>query len=154
MEDKLHCGSFYLIRNIPESYHSADLRSFFSRLVEADSFVCFHYKHRPEHATPSTDDESLSTSAFTSDRPSTSTITSDNSQSGSGRTVSTKCCVAVLEGGGEREESLRSYSNKNWVDSNGDAMALKVRVQRLTVNVTGTDSRPSNIEESGEYISM
>lgn len=147
MEDITDSSSFYLIGNIPGSFHSADLRSFFSRLVEAGSFVCFHYKHRPEHATPSLaskDDESPSTNTSTSDGPSTVMGTID-------RTVSTKCCVVVLERGGERDKSLRSYSNKNWVDSNGDSMPLRVRVQKLTV--TGTDSRPSNNSmESGEYM--
>lgn len=37
-----------VIRNIPSSFHSSDLRSFFSQLIEEKGFDCFHYKHRPE----------------------------------------------------------------------------------------------------------
>ena len=37
-----------IVRNIPSNFHSSDLRSFFSQLIEANGFDCFHYKHRPE----------------------------------------------------------------------------------------------------------
>uniref|UniRef100_F6TDS7 Uncharacterized protein n=1 Tax=Ciona intestinalis TaxID=7719 RepID=F6TDS7_CIOIN len=40
---------FVIVRNIPLSYRSADLRRFFSDAVENESFSCFHFKHRPEH---------------------------------------------------------------------------------------------------------
>ena len=39
---------FAVVRNIPKTYHSADLRRFFSRVIEENVFSCFHYKHRPE----------------------------------------------------------------------------------------------------------
>jgi len=37
-----------LVRNIPRSYRSADLRRFFTDFVEGDKLVCFHFRHRPE----------------------------------------------------------------------------------------------------------
>ena len=39
---------FAVVRNIPKSFHSSDLRNFFSQLIEEKVFLCFHYKHRPE----------------------------------------------------------------------------------------------------------
>ena len=102
-------SSFYLIGNIPASLHSADLRAFFSRLVEGCVFVCFHYKHRPEHSRGE---------GPTSERAETTT----------------KCCVVVLKSGTEEENSfISSYSGKNWVDSNGDPLPSKAHIQLLTV---------------------
>lgn len=128
MEHKLTSSSFFLVGNIPESFHSADLRTFFSQLVESGSFVCFHYKHRPERANPS----------------------GDTSEATAQRTVSTKCCVVLLERGceGKRGDLIKSYSNTNWVDSNGDSMATKVRVQRLSV--TGVAPQGPTHRESSE----
>lgn len=39
---------FALVSNIPKEYHSVDLRNFFSEEVENESFVCFHFIHRPQ----------------------------------------------------------------------------------------------------------
>ena len=112
-------SSFYLIGNIPASLHSADLRAFFSRLVEGCVFVCFHYKHRPEH--------------IRADGPST-------------ERGETKCCVAVLKSASEEERSfVSSYSGKNWVDSNGDTLPSRVRVQLLTVTDQSTPHTSSAI---------
>ncbi|XP_030074308.1 G patch domain-containing protein 3 [Microcaecilia unicolor] len=36
------------VGNIPARFRSAQLRNYFSQLVESDGLVCFHYRHRPE----------------------------------------------------------------------------------------------------------
>lgn len=114
-------SSFYLIGNIPASLHSADLRAFFSRLVEGCVFVCFHYKHRPEH----------------------SRVDGSNTE----RTeTATKCCVAVLKSDSEEKRSfISSYSGKNWLDSNGDTLPSRVRIQLLTVTDQSTPHASSAI---------
>ena len=110
-------SSFYLIGNIPAALRSADLRSFFSRLVEGGVFLCFHYKHRPEHSR----NEVVSTQTHLA------------CESGSFETP-TKCCVAVLKAGVEEEtDFIKAYSNKNWLDSNGDTLLCKTRIQLLTI---------------------
>lgn len=38
---------FILIGHIPPSFHTPDLRNFFSYSIEKESFVCFNYRHRP-----------------------------------------------------------------------------------------------------------
>ena len=101
-------SSFYLIGNIPAALRSADLRNFFSRLVEGSVFLCFHYKHRPEH--------------------------SKSGASTSSSETTTKCCVVVLKAGVEEEtDFIKAYSNKNWLDSNGDVLLCKTRIQSLTI---------------------
>lgn len=37
-----------IITNIPENFHSPDLRNFFSEAIEKDTFNCFHFRHRPQ----------------------------------------------------------------------------------------------------------
>lgn len=102
-------SSFFLIGNIPAALHAADLRAFFSRLTEGGLFLCFHYKHRPEQS------KSEASSNTSSDTPS-------------------KCCVAVLKKGRDEEkEFVKDFSNKNWVNSDGDTMRSKARVQLLNV---------------------
>ncbi|VDL99295.1 unnamed protein product [Schistocephalus solidus] len=41
-------SSLFLISNIPVAFSAADLRRIFSQFVEANAFVCFHYRRRPE----------------------------------------------------------------------------------------------------------
>ena len=45
----LQDSSFFLVRNIPGSFHSYHLRAFFSYFTEKNGFTCFHFRHRPEH---------------------------------------------------------------------------------------------------------
>ena len=40
--------TYSVITNIPHSYHSRDLRNFFSQFIETHGFECFHFRHRPE----------------------------------------------------------------------------------------------------------
>jgi hypothetical protein len=39
---------YAIVHNIPSTYHSRDLRTFFNSFVEAQRFVTFHFLHRPE----------------------------------------------------------------------------------------------------------
>ena len=48
VEEARRC-CFVLVGNIPVELRSADLRAFFSHLVERRAFACFHFRHRPEH---------------------------------------------------------------------------------------------------------
>ncbi|XP_032829367.1 G patch domain-containing protein 3 [Petromyzon marinus] len=45
-------SALVVIANIPGAFRAADLRNFFSQLVESGAFHCFHYRHRPERAEP------------------------------------------------------------------------------------------------------
>ena len=38
---------FVLIGQIPLTFHTPDLRNFFSYSIEKESFICFNYRHRP-----------------------------------------------------------------------------------------------------------
>ncbi|XP_078613380.1 G patch domain-containing protein 3-like [Branchiostoma floridae x Branchiostoma japonicum] len=54
-----------IVGNIPEHFHSADLRNYFSQFIESGGFDCFHFRHRPEARNGDTagenhDEESVS----------------------------------------------------------------------------------------------
>ncbi|XP_076038915.1 G patch domain-containing protein 3-like [Oratosquilla oratoria] len=40
---------YVIVNNIPNSFHTPDLRNFFSDFVENSKFTCFHFRNRPEH---------------------------------------------------------------------------------------------------------
>lgn len=46
--NRLNVDVFALISNIPNSFHSQDLRNYFSQFVEERRFKCFHFRNRPE----------------------------------------------------------------------------------------------------------
>lgn len=39
---------YALVGNIPSDFHTRDLRHFFAQSIESGSFVCFHFRNRPE----------------------------------------------------------------------------------------------------------
>ena len=106
---------YCVVSNIPTSFHSSDLRSFFSRFTESKNFHCFHYKHRPE-IRPGVD------------------INNDSEASA----VETCCCVIRLDES-HSKELLRVYSGKHWVDRQGVYLKLRVRISRLRL----TDDKKS-----------
>ncbi|XP_066946328.1 G patch domain-containing protein 3-like [Macrobrachium rosenbergii] len=38
---------YFLVTNIPEKFHTPELRNFFSEMIEKGAFNCFHFRHRP-----------------------------------------------------------------------------------------------------------
>ncbi|CAJ0582515.1 unnamed protein product, partial [Mesorhabditis spiculigera] len=84
---RLQGKHFALIRNIPRSYHSKNLRIFFADYVENGRFDCFHFKHRPE-------------------------IQDKNAETSS----STFCCVVRFASEDDRASFVADYNGLNWTD--------------------------------------
>ena len=103
--------SYCVVSNIPKDFHSADVRSFFSRFTEENRFDCFHYKHRPEI------------------RPKRDETTSAAADSIS----KTYCCIIRL-GESDVADLLRVYNAKHWVDRKGKYREKRVRLARLKLD--------------------
>ncbi|XP_041378693.1 G patch domain-containing protein 3-like [Gigantopelta aegis] len=97
-----------IINNIPEIYHSADLRNYFSQFIESGKFKCFHYRHRPE------------------------------TQIAQNNTINppvkkTFCCVIKLD-----ELHLKSlmklYHRKHWLDKKGDSISSYCCITKIRVS--------------------
>lgn len=144
-EQKWRDCVFFLVGNIPAKFRSADLRAVFSQLVEKESFVCFHYRHRPEQIqqasladTTSSSTNSESASIACTDVHIDAPIPFPHSRTEAGGVAAkTKCCVVAMErstsGNGGRTFA-QMYANKNWSTADGGFLRQKVRITELKVS--------------------
>lgn len=95
-----------VVRNIPSSFHSSDLKNFFSDFVEDTKFKCFHYKHRPESLRTKVEDNSIEETHV--------------QKVGSG----TCCCVFETVDEESLSEVISKYNDSNWIDRSGDYMKV------------------------------
>ncbi|GAB6030075.1 G patch domain containing 3 [Chamberlinius hualienensis] len=121
-------GMIYaIISNIPESYHSADLRNFFSEMVERVKFKCFHYRHRPELRNVSNEAD----------------VTAPVQK------PKTFCCVIKLKQD-LLTELINKYSGRHWIDGNGDTLNTKCYISKVKVKgeveqqLDHSETQPSN----------
>jgi len=125
-----------LVSNIPQNYHSYDLRRFFSEYVENSKFVCFHYRHRVEKRKPEENDDASTSNVETQndtekDKESGKAPSSSNSSFSREVTArvhktgdneenrnkdATCCCLIKIE-----QQYLKSFIShfhrKHWLDS-------------------------------------
>ena len=103
-----------LMRNIPQDYHSSDLRRFFSEFVETNRFDCFHFRHRPEIKI----DRSV-----------------DDGDEAHGKST-TRCCI-VRAKASHAVGVIRRYNDTHWTNADGEDMESKCFV--VKVKVSGKD---------------
>ena len=162
MDSNVYIGShFYLIGNIPGGFHSYNLRSFFSHLIENNGFACFHFRHRPEY-------RKIRSTTESSSRPVNSIEIEEEgrnekerqshvhqldvsrvvatgplhgeSLSASCSTLSVKadtlCCVVAVKK--EMEREFIKYNNQHWTSGEHDEIISqhKVRLQRIQAPTT------------------
>lgn len=109
---------FAVINNIPNDYHSADLRNFFSQFIEKGGFDCFHFRHRPEKLQPS---ENVGLEVEANQKPELS--------SSSKRSF---CCVVRLIND-NANELIKMYHKQHWLDKKGESIPRLCLITKLTV---------------------
>ena len=120
---KMNCDKnnqivYGIVNNIPNSYHSSDLRNFFSQYVETKGFNCFHFRHRPEkQIRPNQSDEKQNV-------------------------IKTFCCVFRTTDG-RLNELIKLYNKKHWLDKNGDSLPSLCFISKITVSQTNDASKCS-----------
>lgn len=104
---------YCLVSGIPAALRSAQLRAYFSQFVEADGFLCFHYRHRPE-------------------RP--------PAGGGGGEAAAPRtCCCPVAVRPGRARRFVRMYSGKRWVGPGGASLPGRCLIRRVRLSPgTGT----------------
>ncbi|NXH22497.1 GPTC3 protein, partial [Bucco capensis] len=100
---------YCLVSGIPAVLRSAQLRAYFSQLVEAGAFVCFHYRHRPERPPAGGDGKAAAPPP---------------------RTCS--CLVALQPGRARR--FVRMYSGKRWVGPGGVLLPGRCHIRRVCLS--------------------
>ena len=117
-ENDVKDGVYLIINNIPKTFHSSDLRNFFSAFIETGGFICFHYRHRPEVQKPS------------------GTVQNVNKEQS--RRVTNCCVVKVVS---ERvSEFLKSYNGEHWLDKKGESLVTRCFIKRLIFNQSSQTS--------------
>ena len=145
---------FVLVGNIPGELRSAELRAFFSHLVEKRGFVCFHYRHRPEHAAvtaPPRPRQSGSQEGGISNSSVSVTVRGEENP-GENRNppplaAPTHCCVVAVDKR-HASELLRRYGGSHWAKSGGELLRRKVKLSRLTVSYGEVDTHSRESENS------
>lgn len=166
LETEARRYSFALVGNIPSVLRSSDLRAFFSHLVEKGGFFCFHYRHRPEHLTPSRrgqlQTDGVSTAVSSSELSPRGGYGGGEGEAsefkgaaeevaaeGDGvRAAASRCCVVAVERRWEKE-LLRRYRNRSWAKASGESVGGKVRITKLSVSFEEVTTR-SMESEAGE----
>lgn len=120
-----------LILNIPQNFHSSDLRSYFSDLIERQThFSCFHFRHRPQlelikpSETLSFQESNLCLNNRSSgiSAPTSSFISQDS-----------LCCIVNLVNAAARTETIKKYNFQNWVDKDDKFFPIRCIAIAITV---------------------
>ena len=159
MEEEAKKCSFVLVGNIPSELKSADLRAFFSHLVEKGGFACFHYRHRPEHAQPPEQSESgdiLGTPREEAVDDSEGGERTNAGECGVPRrstdaapvSVASRCCVAAVKRAQERE-FLRRYAGRHWARLGGELLRRKIKLSRVSVAFDQAEKGSETVETTG-----
>lgn len=125
---------YLIVSGIPAGLRSAQLRSYFSQFREQRScgFLCFHYRHRPERASPKAAPNSAQTpvgrvlsQTSVADARAPSTLDSAPAQ------ARTCCCVISVRGAAQAQRFFRMYSGRQWLDSQGTWLPGRCFIRRL-----------------------
>lgn len=109
---------YAIINNIPQFYHSSDLRNYFSQFVETRGFDCFHFRHRPEKKTNEHATDSSSTS---------------NDVSLPENVPRTFCCVVKLKAD-RLHKLIKMYHRKHWLDGNGESISMLCYISKIRIS--------------------
>lgn len=124
---------YFAISSIPESFHSADLRNYFSQFVESGGFQCFHYRHRPEIIREHDRPELVSGDQGSSPPPDTENEQGTPVSSAKKRTTKSRCCVVAVRAK-DADRFVRMYAGNHWVSSKGNLLARRCVVKRVKVS--------------------
>lgn len=121
--------AFVIINNIPTSYHSRDLRNFFSQFIETKGFVCFHFRHRPEVKQNKE-----------SSKPVHQVQQEPNPKINDGVNSSTCCCVAKLLPR-RCNQFLELYNKMHWLDIKGETLTSRCFIRKIKVTQNPSDAQ-------------
>uniref|UniRef100_A0A0N5B0J8 G-patch domain-containing protein n=1 Tax=Syphacia muris TaxID=451379 RepID=A0A0N5B0J8_9BILA len=105
-----------IIRNIPQRYHSKDLRYYFAEFVENGFFRCFHFRHRPEVQ-----------------------INNRRMQRNCNSSESTCCCLVSFDNTELRSKFKNTFHGQFWTDTDGNQLCSRCYVFNVKLDEAKTD---------------
>ena len=147
LQFKLSTVKFLFISNIPNGFDAADLRYFFSELIQVGAFIVFHYKRRRHLTSP--------THGGDGPKPNRNLINNDkNNDNNEGRGEGegeSCCCYCIVKR--EFVDIVLSYNGSSWYDKNDSFIDSKCRVQLVQVikgNVKSTATTESQSQSQSQ----
>ncbi|RUS69268.1 hypothetical protein EGW08_022973, partial [Elysia chlorotica] len=131
---------YVAVTNIPNDYHASDLRAHFSALVESRSFICFHFRHRPEKSPEPSEGSNFPDSKG----PKYHSAMNKSIKTKSGK----RCCIVKLFRNQLRQ--LLKHNGNNWTDAIGvmSEGVCKVTSITLTKSISSKDVESDAIDEA------
>ena len=141
--------SYTIVCNIPSTFHSSDLRNYFSEFVETNNFACFHFRHRPQ-------------SEVLSLRPPT-TPNSSAQQKTLPKIFESNPLIGIIKFASLHlaTKFKRKYQFQNWVDDKDDTLATRCIIVSVKIDPSSDmsripevsfDSKPVNIPLTEEKL--
>ena len=126
-----------LVRNIPGSFHSADLRAFFADMIESNCFKVFQPTHRKDPESSTSQQPTTLKRRYEAIVASTISIPP----------LSPWKCVVQVHNREQAREMVREYDGKEWISRKGQRMGTPCRVRLLVVpdTIGSTQSREQPI---------
>lgn len=98
---------YAFVCNIPPSFHSKDLRHYFSSFVESSYFKCFHFRHRPQKEVVVLHQKNASITSGPSDRVNQK-ILFENAL----------CCLVKFSSDTVKTKAIKKYHLQHWEEDN------------------------------------
>lgn len=121
---------YFAVSNIPVTFHTVDLRNYFSQFIESGGFQCFHYRHRPEILRESEVPRTAAPGEEAEGRPEGSE--SDRRANASAKKRS--CCCVALVHDKHAGRFARMYAGNHWIDSKGNWLSRRCVIRRVKVS--------------------
>lgn len=123
---------YMLILNIPQNFHSSDLRSYFSDFVERQTyFSCFHFRHRPQlELVKSLQLQPSRLKENSPQFPNAKQLARCNFV-----TVDSRCCIVKCLSESARTEAIKKYNFQNWVDKSDRTLSTSCLVVPVAMGI-------------------
>jgi hypothetical protein len=121
---------YYYVGNIPRTFHSYDLRAFFSHLIEKNAFPCFHFRHRPEYIRKTVEQTSTGEVSRREPQEEASPVPAGGAEASV--LAGTLCCILKIEKNFEKE--LKEFHNHHWVGLDEDLKRERVKLRQFQLS--------------------
>lgn len=118
--DSEHC--YCLLNNIPDLFHTSDLRNFFSEYIDGEKFDMFHFRHRPQILNVSVENDKSREIPCSSTSFKTPIVPKKKC-----------CCIIRFSDDLARNMFIKRYHSKLWMDKDGNDLPSKCIISKVNL---------------------